>query len=318
MKKVSIIVPVYNTEKYLPKCLDSLVNQTLNEIEILIINDGSPDNSQVIIDDYANRYPEKIRCIIKKNGGIGSVRNLGIKEVKGEYFAFLDSDDFIEPDAYEKLYNFAKGKNANLVSCDFIYDYLTKQKIFKEKRFNNINEAITNIHCVLWNRLYKTSFIQSLDFGFSNLKRYEDANYLYKMVTSLKENDFSHYDEALIHYVQREESWMHSYDERVLEALKMVDDVIEYYKKRCIFEKYKDELEYITIRNCFGQPYRTAVKIKDKEKRRKVLNQLFSYIYSHFPNWKKNKYLKKDSRFLYFTSINKYTFPIWSKILSLF
>ena len=91
--KVSVIVPVYNVEQYLAECLDSLVSQTLEDIEILVVNDGSPDNSQAIIDDYAARYPDKIRPFVKKNGGLSDTRNFAVKQARGEYIGFVDSDD---------------------------------------------------------------------------------------------------------------------------------------------------------------------------------------------------------------------------------
>ena len=96
MPKVSIIVPVYNVEKYLPKCLDSLVNQTLKDIEIIIVNDSSPDKSQLIIDNYASKYPNLIKTFIKANGGQGSARNYGLDYVSGEYISFVDSDDWLD------------------------------------------------------------------------------------------------------------------------------------------------------------------------------------------------------------------------------
>lgn len=107
-KKVSVVVPVYNTEAFLVDCLDSLVNQTLDEIEIVVVNDGSPDGSQAIIDDYAARYPDKIVALSKPNGGLGSARNAGIARATGRYIGFVDSDDFVEPDMYQHLYEEAE------------------------------------------------------------------------------------------------------------------------------------------------------------------------------------------------------------------
>ena len=117
MKKVSVIVPVYNVEKYIDKCLNTLVNQTLKDIEIIIVNDGSPDNSQEIIDKYQKKYPKKIKSYIKENGGQGSARNFGLEKATGEYIGYVDSDDFIELDMYEKLYNKAKKHDLDISIC---------------------------------------------------------------------------------------------------------------------------------------------------------------------------------------------------------
>ena len=102
--KLSIIVPVYVVEKFVDKCLNSLVKQSLKEIEVIVVNDGTKDNSQKIIDKYVKKYPDKIKSYIKENGGQGSARNIGIEKARGEYISFVDSDDWLDLDALEKMY----------------------------------------------------------------------------------------------------------------------------------------------------------------------------------------------------------------------
>ena len=116
--KVSIIVPVYNSEKYLQTLINSLIAQTLKEIEIIVIDDGSTDSSGKILDDYQSEL-EKIKVIHKQNAGVSAARNTGLEVASGEYIGFVDSDDWIEKDMYEKLYNTAKLKNCNVVICNF-------------------------------------------------------------------------------------------------------------------------------------------------------------------------------------------------------
>lgn len=118
--KVSVIVPVYNVEKYLDQCLDSLVRQTLQEIEIIVVNDGSPDNSQTIIDRYVEEYPEKVVGYIKENGGLGDARNFGIERAHGEYIGFVDSDDWVDVKMFQSMYEMAKKENDDVVICDTI------------------------------------------------------------------------------------------------------------------------------------------------------------------------------------------------------
>lgn len=120
MKKVSVIVPVYNVEKYLERCLNSLVNQTLQDIQIIVVNDGSPDNSQEIIDRFEKEYPDKLKGYIKENGGLSDARNYGMQFVEGEYVAFVDSDDYVDDTMYEKLYIKAIEKVQNLSYVDII------------------------------------------------------------------------------------------------------------------------------------------------------------------------------------------------------
>ena len=105
--KVSVIVPIYNVEKYLDRCMQSVLNQTLKDIEIIMVDDGSPDNCPSMCDEYA-RKDNRIKVIHKKNGGLGFARNSGLEIATGEYVAFIDSDDFIDTSMYETLYNTAK------------------------------------------------------------------------------------------------------------------------------------------------------------------------------------------------------------------
>ena len=129
MPKVSVIVPVYNVEKYIEKCANSLINQTLSDIEIIFVNDGSTDGSIQIIEQYENNFKEKVKCVSKDNGGLSSARNYGIPYATGEYIAFLDSDDYVELDMYETMYNKAKEDDFDMVECDFIWEYPNKSKI---------------------------------------------------------------------------------------------------------------------------------------------------------------------------------------------
>lgn len=119
MPKISVIIPVYNTEKYLEKCLDSIINQTYQDFEIVIINDGSIDNSQNIIEKYLDKYQNKIKCINKENGGLSSARNYGIEVARGDYIIFVDSDDYIKKDLFEQLLPYIQ-KDIDLVKYKLI------------------------------------------------------------------------------------------------------------------------------------------------------------------------------------------------------
>lgn len=115
--KVSVIIPIYNTEQYLKDCLESVCNQSLEEIQIILIDDGSTDNSAAICKEYVQKYPNKIEYYYKENGGSASARNMGLDHARGEYIGFVDSDDWIEPDMFEKMYNVAVAKDVDIVFC---------------------------------------------------------------------------------------------------------------------------------------------------------------------------------------------------------
>jgi len=134
---VSVIVPVYNVEKYLAQCLDSLVEQTLEDIEIIVVNDGSQDGSQTIIGSYEEKYPDKVKGYIKANGGLGDARNFGMEKARGKYLAFIDSDDWVERDMMEQMFNAAEKNGCDIVLCDLYgFNNETNEKIVEKAPFD--------------------------------------------------------------------------------------------------------------------------------------------------------------------------------------
>ena len=121
MPAVSVIVPVYNTEKYLEECVRSLVEQTLSDMELIFVDDGSTDASPQILENYRSRYPERILVITRENGGQGMARNVGLSVATGEYVGFVDSDDYVDRRMYAAMYTRAKSEDLDLVECDFHY-----------------------------------------------------------------------------------------------------------------------------------------------------------------------------------------------------
>lgn len=169
-KKVSIIVPCYKVEEYLPRCLDSLVNQTLDGVEAICINDGSPDGCISILRDYESRFPDTIVVIDKKNEGVWRGRWDGISISRGEYIGFVDSDDYVEPDFAESLYTTALGTNADLVVGGFErVDMLTGKSLSHEmcntrQSFNvrNEPERLIELNGAPWNKLFRASILKNM------------------------------------------------------------------------------------------------------------------------------------------------------------
>ena len=316
MPKVSIIVPVYNVERYIVRSMDSLVNQTLKDIEIIVVNDGSTDNSKKLIEIYQKKYPNKIKLVDKKNGGLSDARNYGIPHATGEYIAFLDSDDYVELDTYEKMYNKAKEDDSDLVECDFIWEYPDRKKVDTGKIYNNKKEMLTYARVVAWNKLIKRSLIEEHKMEFPKGLRYEDVEFFYKMVPYY--NKVSFVKAPLIHYIQRSSSISNTQNERTKEIFTIMDNVIKYYKENNLYEEYKTELEYTYARLLLCSSLFRITKIKDAKIRKQLLNETWTRLNNEFPNWKKNEILKKDksAKNFYMKTVNKFTYKIYCAIFS--
>ena len=315
MPKVSIIMPVYNVEKYLSKSIESVVSQTLKDIELIIVNDGSTDNSKMIIDQYLTKY-NNILYFEKENGGLSSARNYGIKYATGEYIAFLDSDDYVEPKMYEEMYNVAKNENADMVECNFIWEYPNKQKEDIGQLYFSKKEAIEKARVVAWNKLIRKHIIEKNKIEFPEGLRYEDVEFFYKVLPYL--NNISFVKKCFVHYIQREDSIANTQNIRTKEIFKILDNVINFYKEKKIYEKYKEELEYTYIRILLCSSLKRMCKIDNKCEKKEVLKENWKIINSNFPNWRKNKILKKHSlKNLYIRSCNNTTYTFYCFIFSL-
>lgn len=182
MPILSVIIPVYNVEKYLRQCLDSVVNQTLEDIEVIVINDGSRDNSKMILDEYANRY-DNIRVVDKINEGVAIARNIGIDMSKGKYIAFLDSDDYIDYDMYKNMITRIEVENADIIQCGFeLVDQNTNRTVGYIKNeacsLNNIDATklflsfkIIGYTC---NKVYRRKLFIDNDIKYPKVFCYED------------------------------------------------------------------------------------------------------------------------------------------------
>lgn len=318
MPKVSIIVPVYNVEEYLAKCLDSLINQTLQDIEIIAVNDGSTDNSGELLKTYREKYSTKIKVLDKPNGGLSDARNYGIPHATGEYIAFLDSDDYVELNMYEKMYKKAIDEDSDMVECDFIWEYPNKKKIDVGARYHNKKEMIINARVVAWNKLIKRSILDVGKVDYPKGLRYEDVEFFYKMVPYY--NKVSFVKEPLVHYIQRANSISNMQNERTQEIFSVLDNVIKYYKEKNLFDEYRMELEYTYTRLLLCSSLFRMVKIKNATIRKKLLNKTWNKLNEEFPDWNKNQILNecKGLKNLYIKTINKFTYKIYCVIFRIF
>ena len=260
MPKVSVVLPIYNVEKYLPKCIESVIAQTLKDIEIICINDCSNDNSENIIREYMKK-DDRIKIIHnEKNIGVGFSRNIGVDCSNGEYISFIDSDDFIENDYLENLYSTAIKYDADIVFTNNIYtvnevkgyikpyyhNRLEKwKKDFEDKCFegkSNFNVSTTEKEntpeyplVAVWNKLYKKSFILNNNLKFQNYIVSEDSEFFYKYLVY---NPNMYYNnKAKYYYVQRKSSAVHSIekDEKtVSDALSVFRNIFNFYKEKKI------------------------------------------------------------------------------------
>lgn len=317
MPKVSVIVPIYNVEKYLEKCINSLLSQTLEDIQIILVNDGSKDNSGNIAKEYEKNNKNRIIYVEKENGGLSDARNYGLKYATGDFVAFLDSDDYIEKNAYEEMYNKAIEENADYVECDFIWEFPNKIRVDKQYPYKNKKEMLSFVRVVAWNKLIKSQLITDNNLEFPKGLRYEDVEFTYKLIPFV--NKFAYVDKPFIHYVQREGSIANVQNERTAEIFTVLDNVIEFYKKNNIYEEYRNELEYNYARYLLCSSLKRMCKIKDKTIREKLLTESWERLNSNFPNWKENVILKTVNigKNKYMRTINKSTYEIYSKILEI-
>ncbi|EFK37133.1 Hyaluronan synthase [Chryseobacterium gleum] len=249
--RVSIIVPVYNVENYLAKCLDSLVKQSLPDIEILVVNDGSKDNSEKIIEGYAQKYPEKIKAYTKENGGLSDARNFGIDRATGDYIGFVDSDDYVTETMFEEMLLLAEKHNAKMVISNIqkvdengkVVQKLTQLPNMPEKiTLENNFSVFSDISYFACNKLFKKELFNQK--RFKKGVHFEDIQLIPQLLLeceTIAQTQNFHYQ-----YLERTDSITKTHTEKGLDMLKAVSDVEQVFRESPYSHK-KEELKNFQI-----------------------------------------------------------------------
>ncbi len=294
--KLSIIAAVYNLEKYLPRCLDALVNQTLQEIEILCVDDGSTDSAPQIIDEYAKKYPDKIKAFHKPNGGEFTTRNYGLERATGEYVTFVDTDDWVEPNWAEKLYNAAKENNADMAVCAFERIDLNTNKVVSTnmtnfgntvKEINNKDDFMLFINPAPWNKIYKLDKVKNL--RFLDFRGFNDMIFLTSSYTTVEKIAFV--PDVLYHYYLRYDSQIHSVNKQDVENFKKyLLDLKQLYIDTGKYDEMKNILDLMAFIH-LGTSVMYRVSYDKTINIRKMVKETIKYLDNNFGTWRKSPYL---------------------------
>ena len=301
---ISVIIPVYNVEKYVRECLESVVNQTIKDIQIIVVNDGSTDKSREILEEYKNKY-NNIIIVDKENEGLGAARNTGLQYALGEYVAFLDSDDYVEFDMYRNMVEVGVKNNSDIVICGIEW-------VFEDKRNNTVlcspkkniekSEAIKDfllfdIQGFAWNKIYKKSIFDNYNIKYPEGVYYED---MFVTISSIIHSDrISIIDKAFYKYRQRNTSIIHTIGEKHIEDFS--NEV-----NRCINSvgdsKYENEMLVYKLINFIGickMIYKYSKN--DRCTERILMNNYARLLEENISLYKvcKNKYVKVKDKIMY-------------------
>lgn len=303
MVKVSVIVPVYNVEDYLVECLESLVAQTLKEIEIICVNDGSTDGSLTILEEYKKRYPQ-INVYTKPNGGLSDARNFGLKHATGEYIAFVDSDDYASVTMLETLYEATVAAKADLCISQIKEVYETKQSDLIDH--NEIYPMLG--HPTVWNKLYKHEWLKTFGIEFPIGLWYEDNVFTYKYL--LNQPKIVYVDDFLYYYrKERVGSIMASQvSPKIYDIYEVGNQLAAYEKTRFLTKFEKEQFELYFIRGIFFRHLPKIIKLEAKRPWRlyQKLRQHHAYLMSYYPNWINNPLFLEDKDHYFTDKLGKY------------
>jgi len=325
-KKVSIVVPVYKTEKFLDKCLTALVNQTLDDIEIVIVNDGSPDNSEEVINKYKAKYPKKIKYIKIPNGGVANARNVGLDNASGEYIGFCDSDDYVEKNMYELLYQKAKDTKAEMVVSGYFSDderigLVTNNALDDLSEFSKSLEENPGMLLVMnpfiTNKLYSKKMLDKYNIRFNkNYRIFEDLLFCYSAL--LKANKVEKVNKALYHYIRRKnESVTGQLNPKFYDLYPVMEELREFYEENSSVD-FSEYLTYVAIHHAYLR-FTPSVSVKKLGFKYRYIRDTYRFLDKFNPKWKNNIYfsLKKRKGKIYKTKWFWFLVPSTKKIKSL-
>ena len=253
MEKLTVIVPAYNVEKYIEKCLASLVNQTYKNLKILVVNDGSTDNTKQIIEKYEKEY-ENLKLLNKENGGLSSARNFGLKNTKTKYVTFVDGDDYLELSTYELIMKKIEEEKTDLGIFNFKKVYLQKiinskldEKIYNKNFLKYLFSKSTEADIVVWNKIFKTDIILKNQIYFENRAYFEDTGFIFRYLYFVKK--VSLVESPLYNYIQRENSITKKFNPIIINSCENTYKIIkEFYRENNKYEKYRNKIEDMYLR----------------------------------------------------------------------
>lgn len=296
---VSIIVPVYNTENYLEKCIKSLIAQTIQDIEIIAIDDGSQDGSGAILDRFRAEFPEKVRVFHQQNEGISAVRNKGIGLARGRYIAFVDSDDSVDPRYCEMLVSKITAGTLDMVACDYFEvrgDNLTKiaMPCVENATVYERPELLFDINTSPWNKLYDIDFLRSNEIEFPVGLKYEDTAFIHQILA--KGAKIGCVNIPLVYYVIHTMSESTVVKKSVFDIFDILDLVCGAYRKMPdqSYKKVSEYLEYFVINRITVYNLQQAYQ-QENGLGAKFIVRGFEYLSENFPQWRQNRYFNENN-----------------------
>lgn len=302
--KISIIVPVYNVAKHIDKCLNTLLNQTMEEIEIITVNDKSSDNSLEILEKYKEKFGDKIKVVdLKQNLKQGGARNAGIEIASGDYIGFVDPDDYVELHMFEKLYKTAISENADIVTCDYYEVQKNGDRIIYKS--NNLPEGeitkeklkkilLRKYGWELWQQLYKREIFTNNNIKFSENLYVTDLEIGALLI--MFANKIAKVREALYYYVKHDNATTSFKidDKKVFDLITVSEKRLTHFKIRNLYYDFHEELDYIYFWHVgIVSTFRCVVNFSKPQKYK--IEEIKYMLENQVPNIRKNNYYKNSN-----------------------
>ena len=296
-ERISVVVPVYNVEQYLEKCVNSIINQTYKNLEIILVDDGATDNSGEMCDELA-KLDDRISVYHKENGGLSDARNYGVERATGEYIGFVDSDDYIDAEMYEKLYEAIKKEDADVAECNLKIIYPNRVELFTEQNYYNVctkreylEEYLTikKVFGSVWTKLIKSDIAKKL--VFSQGKLYEDTYYAYDLINVA--NSFVLIDSPLYNYLMRENSITNSkFNPRIFDLVEIVEKF-----HNTVYENYPELEEAADCRKMYAYfSVLNSILLEDDFKNNSYYPKIVNYFKENYIKLLKNKYITRNRK----------------------
>ena len=299
MSKVSVIIPVYNAEKYLNQCISSIANQTMQDIEIIAINDGSTDNSLNILDELSLKYNGKLKIINKENGGAGSARNIGIENANGEFIKFVDADDYLNVNVLEKMYKAAKEYKVPLVRGNYqtiLGPFKMEDKCsWSDVKGSQIIDVRENKDYIVketpgvGNKLISRDLIG--DLRFPEKTKWEDLAIMPVVIANSKK--LFHIDEPIYNYRVNMNTTIKDFINKIpniFDIIKCVDNIEAEMNKRGLSEEYQQQIKSLYILHTLFRVENAMLWVDFPCKKKEiVISSLLGILDVKYPNWQHNK-----------------------------